>query len=83
MCGRVSASFCMLGHTSISLLTDDVVGSSNVCRVSALGFGFERAFGFDDGGDHYDGTPNKARARWVDVDVEARVVPAWHAFELH
>ena len=54
-----------------------------MCRVSALGFGFDRAFGFDDGGDHYDGTPNKARARWVDVDVEARVVPAWHAFELH
>ena len=65
------------------LATDAGVGRSNVCRVSALGFGFDRAFGFDDGGDHYDGTPNKARARWVDVDVEARVVPAWHAFELH
>ncbi|TBU62547.1 hypothetical protein BD310DRAFT_918640 [Dichomitus squalens] len=56
---------------------------SNVCRVSALGFGFERAFGFDDGDDHHDGNPNKVRARWVDVDVEARIVPAWHAFELH
>ncbi|KAI1793080.1 hypothetical protein LXA43DRAFT_1127471 [Ganoderma leucocontextum] len=56
---------------------------SNVCRVSALGFGFERAFGFDDDGDHYSGDPNTARARWVDVDVEGRIVPAWHAFELH
>ncbi|PIL31341.1 hypothetical protein GSI_06039 [Ganoderma sinense ZZ0214-1] len=56
---------------------------SNVCRVSALGFGFDRAFGFDDDGDHYSGDPNTARARWIDVDVEGRIVPAWHAFELH
>ena len=54
-----------------------------MCRVSALGFGFDRAFGFDDDGDHYSGDPNAARARWVDVDVEGRIVPAWHAFELH
>ena len=54
-----------------------------MCRVSALGFGFDHAFGFDDDGDHYYGDPNAARARWVDVDVEGRIVPAWHAFELH
>ncbi|KAI0713158.1 hypothetical protein C8T65DRAFT_739028 [Cerioporus squamosus] len=56
---------------------------SNVCRIAALGFGFDRAFGFDDDGDYYSGDPNPARARWVDVDVEGRIVPAWNAFEFH
>ena len=45
-----------------------------MCKLAALGFGFERAFGFDDDGDYYSGDPNPARARWVDVDVEGRVV---------
>ena len=43
---------------------------SNICRMSAIGFGFERAFGFDGDGDYYAGNPNKERARWVDVDVD-------------
>ena len=50
--------------------------------MAALGFGFERAFGFDDDGDHYMGEPNPKRARWVDVDNANRIVPAWEAFEL-
>ncbi|TFK86923.1 hypothetical protein K466DRAFT_586796 [Polyporus arcularius HHB13444] len=56
---------------------------SNVCRIAALGLGFERAFGFDDEGDYYMGNPNPARARWVDVDIDGRIVPAWNAFEFH
>ncbi|CDO73428.1 hypothetical protein BN946_scf185013.g62 [Trametes cinnabarina] len=56
---------------------------SNVCKLAALGFGFERAFGFDDGADHSTGAVNRERRRWVDVDVDGRIEPLWTAFELH
>ncbi|KAI8990677.1 hypothetical protein BD414DRAFT_577403 [Trametes punicea] len=56
---------------------------SNVCKLAALGFGFERAFGFDDDADHSMGVVNRERRRWVDVDVDGRIEPAWTAFELH
>ena len=57
--------------------------SSNVCKLAALGFGFERAFGFDDNVDHLMGNINREKRRWVDVDVDGRIEPAWNAFELH
>ncbi|KAI0654459.1 hypothetical protein C8Q70DRAFT_1027189 [Cubamyces menziesii] len=56
---------------------------SNVCKLAALGFGFERAFGFDDDVDHLMGNINREKRRWVDVDVDGRIEPAWNAFELH
>ncbi|KAI0640097.1 hypothetical protein C8Q77DRAFT_1084610 [Trametes polyzona] len=56
---------------------------SNVCRMAALGFGFDRAFGYDDGGDYSAGSVNRERRRWVDVDVDGRIEPAWVAFEFH
>ncbi|KAI0652532.1 hypothetical protein C8Q79DRAFT_1005717 [Trametes meyenii] len=56
---------------------------SNVCGMAALGFGFDRAFGFDDGEDHSMGVINRERRRWVDVDVDGRIDPAWLAFEFH
>ena len=54
-----------------------------MCRLAALGFGFERAFGFDADGDYYQGDPNPERARWVDVDIAGRIIPAWMSFEAH
>ena len=54
-----------------------------MCRLAALGFGFERAFGFDDDGNYFQGDPNPKRARWVDVDIAGRVIPAWDSFEAH
>ncbi|KAI0354634.1 hypothetical protein OH77DRAFT_1521536 [Trametes cingulata] len=56
---------------------------SNVCRMAALGFDFDRAFGFDDDGDYSMGEVNPERRRWVDVDVDGRITPAWQAFEFH
>ncbi|KAH9849198.1 hypothetical protein C2E23DRAFT_840279 [Lenzites betulinus] len=56
---------------------------SNVCRSAALGFGFDRAFGFDDDGDYTLGEINRERRRWVDVDVDGKIEPAWVAFEFH
>ncbi|KAI0368887.1 hypothetical protein BV20DRAFT_968676 [Pilatotrama ljubarskyi] len=56
---------------------------SNVCKTAALGFGFDRAFGFDGDGDHSMGNVDPERRRWVDVDVDGRITPAWQAFEFH
>ncbi|KAI0828830.1 hypothetical protein BC628DRAFT_1169789 [Trametes gibbosa] len=56
---------------------------SNVCRLAALGFGFDPAFGFDDDGDHTMGSINRERRRWVDVDVDGKIEPPWVAFEFH
>ncbi|KAI0778815.1 hypothetical protein BD413DRAFT_512009 [Trametes elegans] len=56
---------------------------SNVCTTAALGFGFDRAFGFDDDGDYSMGAINRERRRWVDVDVDGRITPEWEPFEWH
>lgn len=50
--------------------------SSSVCRLSALGFGWDEAFGsivthIDD-----------AAKRWVEIDNAGSLVPQWEAFEL-
>ena len=51
------------------------MASSTVCRLSALGFGWEGAFGslaaqIDD-----------AVKRWVEIDNAGSLVPEWEAFE--
>lgn len=52
--------------------------SSNFCRLAAIGLSWEDAFGdVNDMGDI-----DKKWKRWVDVDLEGRVVPVWTAFEL-
>ena len=56
--------------------------SSVVCKIAALGFGFERAFGFDDGLSHVPGSINEDRKRWVEIDNRDQVIPAWDAFAL-
>ncbi|KAL6309448.1 hypothetical protein BKA93DRAFT_357908 [Sparassis latifolia] len=56
--------------------------SSNVCKISALGLGWERAFGFDDGGDYSMGAINEQRKRWVEIDNKDAVSPEWRAFDL-
>ncbi|KAH9942942.1 hypothetical protein B0H21DRAFT_695748 [Amylocystis lapponica] len=56
--------------------------SSVVCKVSALGLGFDRAFGFDDDGDYKMGVINEERKRWVEIDNQDVVTPAWEGFGL-
>ncbi|EMD32521.1 hypothetical protein CERSUDRAFT_58386 [Gelatoporia subvermispora B] len=56
---------------------------SNACKLSALGLGFDRAFGFDDGADYSTGSINEERKRWVEIDNQDQVVPIWTGFELY
>lgn len=52
--------------------------SSNVCRLTAVGLGWERAFGLVD----QMGYADETNRRWVDVDQKGRIIPIWEPFEL-
>lgn len=52
--------------------------SSNICRASALGYGFVHVFGHMD----EQGEINQEKARWVDVDEKGNILPEWEAYEL-
>lgn len=60
-----------------------LISRSNACKLSALGLGFDRAFGFDDGADYSTGSINEERKRWVEIDNQDQVVPIWTGFELY
>ncbi|KAJ7657991.1 hypothetical protein B0H17DRAFT_1021236 [Mycena rosella] len=53
--------------------------SSVVCKLSAVGLGWQRAFGAVD----EMGYIEKDTRRWVDVDTKGRVVPVWDAFQAY
>ena len=50
--------------------------SSTVCRLSALGFGWNGAFG-----DLAAEIDDKVK-RWVEIDNAGSLIPQWEAFEL-
>jgi hypothetical protein len=64
--------------------------SSNVCKIAAVGFGWDRAFGFE--GTSYNPNSNSAeegqvtvndkRKGWIDVDDKGNIAPVWRAFEM-
>ena len=54
---------------------------SNVCRLSATGLGWDRAFGHVFG-DHVEGNIDEQYKRWVEIDEKGAVEPVWQAFEL-
>ncbi len=56
--------------------------SSNVCRLSAVGLGWARAFGLADGKDHSDGLINDEKKRWIELDNRGIISPMWSAFEV-
>lgn len=56
--------------------------SSNVCRLAAVGLGWDRAFGFGGADDSSGGYINDARKRWIDLDNRGTVAPSWTAFEV-
>jgi hypothetical protein len=52
--------------------------SSSVCKLSAVGLGWDRAFGVVDETGTMDG---KTKA-WVEIDNAGQIEPSWDAFEL-
>lgn len=55
--------------------------SSNVCGLSAVGLGWDRAFGYGFS-NHDEGDMDKERKRWVEIDQKGYILPAWDAFEV-
>ncbi|KAI5115441.1 hypothetical protein M0805_008893 [Coniferiporia weirii] len=56
---------------------------SNFCKLAAVGFGWERAFGFDEGDpDTTLMRMDDERKRWVEIDNAGNIVPVWRAFEM-
>lgn len=53
-----------------------MVCSSTVCRLSALGFGWDGAFG------SLATEIDNAAKRWVEIDNAGTLAPPWEAFEL-
>jgi len=56
--------------------------SSSICKVAALGLGFNRSFGFDDDANHRTGHASDAGKRWVELDSKGSISPEWTAFDL-
>jgi len=52
-----------------------MVRSSTVCRLSALGFGWDGAFG------SLVTEVDNAAKRWVEIDNAGSLVPQWEPFE--
>ncbi|KAF8079154.1 hypothetical protein FPV67DRAFT_1616794 [Lyophyllum atratum] len=52
--------------------------SSNVCKLAAVGLGWDAAFGAVDSM----GTIDNDHKRWVEIDQKGSIVPAWLPFEL-
>ncbi|KAI0347827.1 hypothetical protein BDW22DRAFT_1349892 [Trametopsis cervina] len=56
--------------------------TSNVCKISAIGLGWNRAWGYEDGQEDERGVPNPDKKRWVEIDNKGAIAPEWTAFEV-
>lgn len=63
--------------------------SSNMCKLAAVGLGWDRAFGFSNGGEEevlrpgeFQNEIDNERKRWIDIDSRGIIEPAWRPFEL-
>ncbi|KAF8167535.1 hypothetical protein B0H34DRAFT_20508 [Crassisporium funariophilum] len=52
--------------------------SSNVCKLAAVGLGWERAFGEVD----EMGSVDEKGKHWIEIDEKGQIVPVWQAFQL-
>ncbi|KAG6820673.1 hypothetical protein H0H93_013524 [Arthromyces matolae] len=52
--------------------------SSNVCKLAAVGLGWSSSFGKVDAM----GSIDNSRKRWIEIDQNGAIVPAWLPFEL-
>ncbi|KAI0095105.1 hypothetical protein BDY19DRAFT_916313 [Irpex rosettiformis] len=55
--------------------------TSNVCKMSAVGLGWNRAMGFEVDAEDEMGIPNEAKRRWVEIDNGGAVSPQWDGYE--
>ncbi|TFY67983.1 hypothetical protein EVG20_g3728 [Dentipellis fragilis] len=55
--------------------------ASSVCRLSAVGLGWDRAFGFGFK-KHDEGDIDEEHKRWIEIDEAGVVDPVWQAFEM-
>ena len=55
-----------------------MIYSSNVCKLAAVGLGWDRAFGKVDA----TGSVDQNGKHWVEIDEKGQIRPVWHAFEL-
>lgn len=67
------------GHLEATVCTI----SSNICKLAAVGLGWDRAFGFETG------DPDKnlhemvdERKRWLEIDNRGDIEPTWRALEM-
>lgn len=57
--------------------------SSNFCKLSAVGLGWERGFGFAEGDpDTSIMAMDDDTKRWVEIDNKGNIIPVWRAFEM-
>lgn len=52
--------------------------SSNVCKMVAVGLGWDKAFGKVD----EMGSIDERHKGWIEIEEKGRIVPVWTAFEL-
>jgi len=62
----------------LNLELSQIHSSSNVCKMMAVGLGWDRAFGKVD----EMGQPDEDLKGWVEVEERGKIVPIWTAFEL-
>ncbi|KAI0706126.1 hypothetical protein BC835DRAFT_1312469 [Cytidiella melzeri] len=55
--------------------------TSTVCKVSAVGLGWSRAMGLEDGDVDQTGEPIRRDKRWVEIDNGGSVLPEWTGFD--
>lgn len=55
-----------------------VLRSSNICKLSAVGLGWDRAFGTVNDM----GLMDEKTKGWVEIDNGGQIAPVWEAFEL-
>lgn len=49
--------------------------------MAAVGLGWNRAMGFEEGAEDEMGNPNKDKRRWVEIDNAGAVSPQWDGYE--
>jgi len=65
-------------HDHFFIVDTKTLSSSGICRLSAVGLGWDRAFGAT--GDM--GVIDEQRKRWVEIDNRDAITPVWEAFKL-
>jgi hypothetical protein len=68
-----------VGFTLRAHQVSQPLDSSVICDMAAVGFGWARAFGLQDGDKPY-GTWDDDRVRWIEAENGGGVTPAWMGY---